>query len=197
MLPTFPISQNILDEEWKKRMLAAMAKVFPHHFHPPVLPIIEGKNADFQREDRQVRPLKMELHQVTVQHSIKDGKGMSLDVFNAKAIEAGEAMGKQMWEMLTGAIEEAAKETGNEMKIKKGNLKQEDILRMLERVQQSFDEQGNPTNQLICGSEFGEELRQRETEWNEDKEFQAKVREITTRKREEFNEREARRRLVD
>ncbi len=46
---------------------------------------------------------------------------------------------------------------------------------MLEMVQQRFDEDGNPTQQLVCGSEFAEELKKHETEWNQDKEFQAKL----------------------
>jgi hypothetical protein len=196
MLPSFPKSQKILDEEWNKIMFSAKAKVFPTHIHPPVLPIIKGKESDFQRDDGQVKPLKMEHHKVTSQHSIKDGKGMALPEFKQKASEVGEALGKQMWGMLTGVVQEAAAETGNEVKIKKGELKQEDVLRMLDMVQQNFDEHGNPTQQLVCGSELAAELKKRETEWSNDKEFQAKVAEIQARKKAEFYEREARRRLV-
>ena len=122
---------------------------------------------------------------------------MTLETFAEKAREAGEALGKQMWEMLTGALSEAAQETGNELKIKRGSLKQEDILRMLEMVQSRFDEHGNAAQQLICGSEFAEELRNHEAEWSEDEAFQAKLQELKNRKRAQFNEREARRRLVD
>jgi hypothetical protein len=67
---------------------------------------------------------------------------------------------------------------------------------MLETVQQNFDEYGNPTGQLVCGSEFSEELRNREKEWREDKQFLARTEAVINRKRTEFNEREARRRLV-
>src|SRR5438309_2224697 len=120
MLPSFPKAQTLLNDEWNKRMFAAKSKVFPHHIHHPVLPIVEGKSSDFQREDRQVRPLRMEKHEVTVRHSIKDGKGMTLAMFYDKAKEAGEGLGKQMWEMLTGTIGEAVQETGNKLQIKKG-----------------------------------------------------------------------------
>ncbi len=196
MLPAFPKAQKILDEEWNKRMLAAKSKVFPTHIHPPVLAIIEGKTSDFQREDRQVKPLKMKLHSITAQHSVADGKGMSLAVFDEKAKEVGEGMGKQMFQSVVEVIEETVKETGNEVKVKKGDLKQEDMLRLLEMGDHNFDEQGNPTQQLICGSELAEELKKHEAEWGADKEFQAKVEEVKRRKRADFNEREARRRLV-
>jgi hypothetical protein len=121
---------------------------------------------------------------------------MTFDDFFKKAEEAGEAMGKQMWELLTGVITEAVAETGNEVKIKKGNLTQEDMLRMIEAREHNFDEDGNPTGQLVCGSEFAEEVKRRAEEWQDDKEFLAKAVAITQRKRAEFNEREARRRLV-
>jgi hypothetical protein len=79
MLPSFPKSQKIVDGAWQKRMFAAKAEVFPHDNHPPVLPIIEGKSADFQREDRQVKPLRMKKRQITIRHKITEGKGMALD----------------------------------------------------------------------------------------------------------------------
>lgn len=177
-------------------MFSTKAKVFPTHIHPPVLPIIEGKESNFQRDDGQIKPLKMEHRNVTSQHSIKDGKGMTLPEFNQKANEVGEALGKQMWELLTRVVQEAATETGNEIKVKKGELEQEDVLRMLDMVQQNFDEHGNPTQQLVCGSEFAAELKKHQAEWSNDKVFQRKVAEIIARKKADFYEREARRRLV-
>ena len=196
MLPSFPKAQTILDEEWTKRMFAAKARTFPHHVHPAVLPIVEGKSADFQRDDREVRPLKMKLHRVTARHKFQDGKGLTLESFDRKAKEVGDGLGKEMWKALTGTIEEAVKETGNELKVKRGALKKEDVLRMLETGTENFDERGNPTRQLVCGSEFAEELRTREKEWAADPEFQARVQEIRSRKKAQFYEREARRRLV-
>ena len=177
-------------------MFATKSKVFPLAVHPQVLPITEGKRSDFQREDGQLRPLTVEQHQVTVQHPVKDGKGMSLDSFFQMAKEAGEGLGKEMWKMLTSTVQEAAQETGNELKIKKGALTQDDLLHMLESVHHNFDEAGNPTGQFFGGSEFLQEIKSHEKEWSEDKEFQRKVSELKKRKRAEFDEREARRRLV-
>lgn len=197
MLPTFPTAQEILNEAWNKRMFAAKNEVFPHHMHPPVQQIHEGKSSDFQREDRQIRPLEMKLHSVTTQINTSSGQGLTLEVFNQKAQELGEGLGKQMWETITGAINEAVAETGNEVKFKKGNLKQEDMLRLLEMGEETFDENGNPNRQIVCGSEMMEEFKKVEEEWAQDKVFQDKVEEIRKRKKAAFNEREARRRLVD
>ena len=137
-MPAFPKAQKILDDEWNKRMFAAKNKTFPTHIHPPVLAIIEGKTSDFQREDRQVKRLEMKLHRVTAEHSVADGKGMSLSIFDSKAKEVGEAMGKQFFESVLQGVNEAVKETGNVVKFKKGGLKQEDVIRMLETVDHPY-----------------------------------------------------------
>jgi hypothetical protein len=197
MLPAFPKAQKILDETWNERMFFWKNRVFPLHLHPPVYPIIEGKTSDFQREDRKVKPLKMKKHSVKTSHKIEDGKGMTLQIFEEKAKEVGEGVGKQLFQAMVGVVEEAVQETGNEVKIKKGELKQEDIFRIYESTQHNFDEKGNPTGQFVCGSEFMEELRKHEKAWNEDEDFVAKLDEIKKRKKMEFDEREACRRLVD
>ena len=197
MLPTFPKTQKILDKAWNKEMYEAKDKIFPLEIHPPVHPINEGKQADFQRDDGQVKPFEMKLHQTQLSRSIEHGKGMTLDEFHATAKECGEAMGKKFFESMVGVINEAVKETGNEIKIKKGDLKQEDLLQMMETAQYNFDEAGKPTGQLVCSPEFAQELEKREAEWKDDKDFLAKIEEVKTRKKAEFDEREARRRLVD
>jgi len=177
-------------------MFAAKAKVFPLHLHPQALQIVEGKRSDFQRDDGMIKPINIKRHSVTVQHQIKDGRGMTLEDFRKKAEEAGEALGRQMWENITAVVTEAVAETGNEVKVKKGNLTQEDLLRMIEAREHNFDEFGNPTGTLVCGSEFADEVKKRMEEWKDDKEFHAKAADITRRKKADFNEREARRRLV-
>ena len=177
-------------------MFVAKGKIFPVHLHPPVLQIVEGKTSDFQRDDGIIKPLNIKRHSVQVEHRIEDGRGMTFDAFFKKAEETGEALGKEMWETITGAITESVAETGNEIKIKKGSFTQEDMLKMIEVREHNFDEDGNPTGQMVCGSELAKELKYRFEEWKDDKVFLAKVAAITQRKRAEFNEREARRRLV-
>src|SRR6266478_693077 len=175
MLPSFPKSQKILDEEWQIRMFAAKAEVFPTAFHPPVHHIIEGRQTDFQREDRQVRPLEMKKHSFTTSHDIKDGKGMTLEIFELKAKELGEQFGKQMWQTLADATEKAVAETGNELKIKIGALTEEDFFKMLEMGEKDFDEAGRPTGKLFCDPSLAEELRTKVAEWSRDPGFNSKV----------------------
>lgn len=197
MLPSFQKAQKLLNEQWLEKVLAAKAVAFPLALQPPVFSIAEGKRSDLQREDRKIEKFEMQRHSVTVTHSVEDGKGLTLEAFETKAREAGAELGKQMFNMLITKIDEAVLETGNEIKVKRGNLSQEDVLRMLAMGEQSFDESGNPIGQFVAGSEFFEEIKQREAEWAKDDAYQAKKTEIRRQKLEEFNEREARRRLVD
>lgn len=174
-----------------------MHRVFPLDVHPPVQPIIEGKRTDFQREDRQIRELRIQKHQAVTRFDTGSGKGATIEKMFQIADELGESMGKQKWKMITAAIDEAVAETGNELKIKKGNITQADIIRMAEMTVANFDETGTTTQKLICTPELAQELSLREAEWRHDKVFQAKLEEIKRRKKAEFDEREARRRLAD
>jgi hypothetical protein len=49
---------------------------------------------------------------------------------------------------------------------------------LAEITTQDFGERGNPTVQLVCGTEFAEESKQHEAEWREDKEFVKQMEEI-------------------
>lgn len=178
-------------------MFAAKDKVFPREIHPAMHHVVEGKANDFQREDRKVKSIEMKLHSSTVEFSTADGRGMLLEDFDVKASELEEKFGKQLFRQMTSALDEAVDETGNEIKVKKGEFQQSDMLKLLEMREINFDARGNPTQQIICGHELAEEFENYEEEWAKDEEFQAQIRDIMRRKREEFNEREARRRLVD
>lgn len=196
MLPTFPKSQKILSDEWNQRMFAKKNDTFPLELHPPILQIVEGKDSDFERDDGKIKSFNIKLHSVSVRHQIENDRGMTLEEFRKKADEAGEGLGKDMWQSITETITQAVAETGNEVKVKKGNLTQDDMLKMLETRAHNFDEFGMPQGRLVCGSEFANEVKQRIEEWKDDKGFHAKAEEIIRRKKAEFNEREARRRLV-
>lgn len=197
MLPQFPRAQKITDEARNKAMFAAMHEVLPLAIHPPVQAIIEGKTSDFQREDRQIKPLKIKTHRAVAHLDTSSGNGTTIGILNEKARELGHSMAKQKWEMLTAAVDEAVAETGNEVKIRIGQISQEDIIRMLETGEDNFDENGAPTGRLICSPALAEEFALRQEQWKDDASFQTKVAEIRRRKRAAFDEREARRRLVD
>jgi len=42
---------------------------------------------------------------------------------------------------------------------------------LAEMTRPNFDDGGNPAVQLVCGTEFAEELKKHEAEWREDKAF--------------------------
>jgi hypothetical protein len=197
MLPVFPKCRKILDDEWKKNLFAAKAEVFPYELHPPVLPVVEGKHSDYQRRDRKIVPLEMKRSEVSTSIDTSQGLGMTIETFREKARELGQGFGKQMWEMVIGAVEQAVAETGYQVKVRKGNLTQQDVLKMFDLVEHNFDEAGNPTQQLVLGPELAAEFKKRFEEWSQDTAFMEKLEDIKQRKRLEFNEREARRRLVE
>lgn len=197
MLPIFPKAQQILDDEWSKRMFAARTEVFPAAYHPPVRPIVEARSSDYQRDDGKINPLQLKRKTVSSQVDVSHGRGLTLELFDAKAKELGHAVGKQMFQGMLDAVNEAAKETGNTVAIKKGAITQADLLKIFDTPAESFDEQGNSNMTFVLNPELARELAEKELQWSRDPKFVAQITELKQRKRREFDEREARRRLVD
>lgn len=178
-------------------MWAAKAAALPPSVHPAIYAIVEGKVSDFERDDGQIRRTAMKRRQVQSSSKIEDDKGLSSEAFMKSAQEMGTALADEIFKTIVEGVEEAVKETGNEITIKKGQLAKEDFLRMIEMTNHGFDDAGKSTNVFMVSPEMADQLVKAESEWKADKEFTAKFEEVKRRKREEFDEREARRRLVD
>jgi hypothetical protein len=178
-------------------MFAAKAEIVPLAVHPAVHPILEAKRSSFQRDDGLIRDFSPKKHEVKSSYSVADGKGMTLESFDASAKELGEGLGRQFWQQLFAAVEEATDATGNQVKISNGEITREAYLQMIAKTAHGFDEQGKPTNMFILSPEVGKKLEAQHAEWSKDPAFTAEVAAIQRRKKEEWDEREARRRLVE
>jgi hypothetical protein len=90
----------------------------------------------------------------------------------------------------------AAESVGNVTR-NAGNLR-ECFLAMVEKVEMDFDENDNPIHpSIVAGKEVVKELMKLAPEVENDPEFKKKHDEIIERKRLEFHEREAARKLVE
>lgn len=178
-------------------MFAAKAEIVPLAVHPAVHPILEAKRSSFQRDDGLIKDFGVKKQVVKSSYSVADGKGMSLESFDATAKEMGVGLGRQFWETLFAAVNEAVAETGNEVKITNGEITRAAYLQMLTKPAHGFDEQGKPTNAFILTPEAGKKLEMQHAEWMQDPTFVEEVATIKRRKKEEWDEREARRRLVE
>jgi hypothetical protein len=124
-------------------------------------------------------------------------RGLTLDEFCRKAKELGETFSHEVSKTLFTDIEAVVKAAGNEILFRAGDLTAEDFFRLVEKVEVDFDEYGRPLSGFCFGPELAAEVAKKQPEWDKDERVRARGEELMRQKREDFREREARRRLVD
>ena len=197
MLPRFPQSQKTLDTAYQKKIFEARALIIPHAVHPRTLPIAEGKESNFQQIDGAIRPVEFKNQIASANFEVKDGKGMTREQFLFNANQLGEQLGEAMLRLVLGTIYEAADQSGNIINLNGGEFSKDDFLKIIEGTPHGFDRNGESTNVLLVSPKIGDLLKAKEAEWSKDSVFVERVNVIKRKKREEFDEREARRRLVE
>ena len=128
----------------------------------------------------------------------QEAKGMSVEEFLKVPNDAGRDIARQMARHLFATLDKVTEATGNVIDAKGEPLRFEHFLAVLEKIPIEFDQHGRaqfPT--AVLGPALYEQLQRRLPEWESDSAGQARIAEILSIKREEFREREARRRLVD
>jgi hypothetical protein len=119
------------------------------------------------------------------------------DVFERVHKAADEMVGQSARHMFD-IIGKAAEEVGNTVSAGSGPMTFDLFLETIDRMQVDFDEDtGKPTFQLVMGPELAEKTRKLADEWESNPEYTARHDALIRRKREEWNAREARRKLVD
>ena len=158
----------------------------------------EGNASEFQTVQGKTNRIKYRKHTSTVSVKYEDGKGLTLEQFCAKASEIGEDMAKQMSGVLVKELDAVIKETGNEVKVPKSEgLQYKHLFELIEKAEVDFDDDGESFSRFFCGMDFYKDVEQKMPEWEKDPEFRRRLKELNARKKMEFYEREARRRLVD
>jgi hypothetical protein len=197
VLPQFPKSQKALDELWLELAKRPVAQG-PMLGSLPRKPMREGNASESQTIQGEVSRTKFRKHSSSISISYPDGKGLTFDQFCAKASELGKQLAQEISKTVFDKLNEITKETGNEVTFSKGEgIQYKHLFELIEKTEVDYDENGEPFSSFFCGSEFYEDVRKKMPEWEKDPEFQSRLKELHARKKREFREREARRRLVD
>jgi hypothetical protein len=192
MLPEFPKARRAMNEMWNKALFTAL-----HHGDPLVAGIQvrvqkEGHAAAIGAED-----IKYEKHSVTFSFPTRDAQGMTPDEFFGMASKLGMEMAGEQAKTLIEALRNPSP-YGQPFEWKKGELRFEQILDVWRKMEARFGDDGKPIwPTMLLPPEARAELEQKLPQWLNDPECQRMWAELITVKRKEFDEREARRRLVD
>jgi hypothetical protein len=123
-------------------------------------------------------------------------KGAMVYVENIR--NAAEEMKKQKAQYLFEKIKEVTDKTGNVVNGKGHPFSFELFVESMKKIWIEFDEKGNPhMPTMVVPPEIGEKLRVLLPEWEKNLEYKKIMEEIIEAKRNEWNDRESHRKLVD
>jgi hypothetical protein len=192
MLPEFPAAEDAIQKAWNRIFFEAVGLSDPLIAQLDVRVQKEGKRAF-------VGETEIEFKKARVEHQWKpeQGKGIPSDEFFGIAKRLGEEMARQQalhcFEVLsTPGPHNAAIEKNDRP------FSFDDFLSGLEGMEIDFDAQGMPKwpTGFVTPEAFASVQNNREA-WSLTDERHRRLSEFVVRKRKEFDEREARRRLVD
>jgi hypothetical protein len=180
------------------QMFDALFSVSPMLSQIPIRAQREGNESSFQDEQGKIRKIDYEHKSVTIQRKTEDARGMTFEKFVEAAREPGTGMGKEMMRTVFQMLDKTTKETGNVVNAGGKPITLDLFLDLLEKIQIDFTPDGNPIwPSLHVGSEMHAQFQRLFPEWLKDPVFNSRMEKIVVRKRQEFYEREAHRRLVD
>lgn len=198
MIPDFPVEKMKLVNLWtqyldfKRKELSGFLNEVPTYQHH------EGNRWRLTREDNSFDD--SEYQELSAGFTVKneDIPELTPDKIRELLDEVAEEMCKQQSQHMFGKIFEATHAVGNVINASGKPFSPELFLEMLDRIELSFDEDGKwipPT--MIVHPEFIAANKDVLANLDKDPELQARQTEIINRKREEWRDREAYRKLVD
>jgi hypothetical protein len=192
MLPEFPKARRRLNEIWNQAMFAAFHGADPFIAQIPGRAQKEG-NAAFLGG----REIAFEKGSTKSSFPIREAEGMSLEEYLATAVKLGSELGRQRAKGVFEGI--SSQPSPHAVPLKwDGPLTFNHIIDTWERMQIDFDAKGEPIPpQVLLNAPAYAEIKEKLPMWLEDAEFKRLWAGLLARKRKEFDEREACRRLVD
>lgn len=112
--------------------------------------------------------------------------------------EAAGKMAEQASKHFFETLNEAVSKAGNVVNAQGQPISPELIFQVLEKIQLDFDEDGKPHGlTMVVGPKLAETLRTLIPKWEADPELNRRYERLMDKKREEWRDRESRRKLVD
>lgn len=157
----------------------------------------EGRMFEIIRADGSGEPET--YSQVEEKFFFKNGEleKLTLEQLLDKYSEVGESMGRQQFGIMMNAINNAIQGGPNEIIASQEDLI-EQIFTSLETIHLDFDDDGQPSKlQIIAAPGMAKRLREASEEIENTPKLKKRHEELLNKKREEFRDREATRKLVD
>jgi hypothetical protein len=198
MLPIFPNARKAMRETFNHELFEAHWNVSPVLKEIRVSAQREGREASYEREDGKTIEVEYEAHRIEREMKFEDARGLDPDAFSETARSIGTEMGRMMLDSMLSSVSKVVEEVGNVTVGKGDGIAFEDFLDMMSKMQTDFDSLGQPdVRTLVLSPEMHKQMVPKLKQWESDPDKRAAIEAVMRRKREEYNEREACRRMVD
>jgi hypothetical protein len=190
MLPEFPRAHEAIQKVWNKLMFAALGFSDPLMSQIPIRPQKEGNRAAWGDS-----PVTYKKKSVSYKWSPEVGRGIPTEKFFGMPLELGKQMAQKQAKDVFTLIEKPTPHTGT-IKKEEGPVNLDLWISKMESFEINFDENGVPLWPQFFLTEDAQVEILRSMSSPTPEQIQ-KLAELVAKKRREFDEREARRRLVD
>jgi hypothetical protein len=198
MLPIFPKAQQEMQNTFNHEMFEGMWEASPVLNKIRTQPQREGHDASYQQEDGTI--VDVEYQKASVEYSLKfeNARGLTPEDFLDRARDIGRRMGREMERNLFATMSRMIDGIGNTFVCSSDGIKFEEWLEMHTKIMSDFDEDGQPTTKTwVCTPEFQSKLINALQEWERDPEKIAAFKAVMAKQKEDYDAREACRRMVD
>lgn len=198
MLPDFPKAKSHAE----RNLLRAVEEQVP--IVAPLLKGIanyrqhEGRGRHLTRADKSTSTGKYHLFEFSFDLSVEDFRCGDLSAVCHKMVDLARQLAEHQTKRMLEVAKEAADEVGNVVHAD-GELTQDKFLDIFRKVELDFDPETldlAPGFSFVMHPEMADKVLPRMRVWERDPEFRAKYEQIIATKREEWRDREARRKLV-
>ena len=125
---------------------------------------------------------------------IEKGVKSFVDVANNVGSDLQSQIGKKIF----SDLDKITSKTGNVVGGKGEKFSPKMLLEAIEKMDLSFDDSGNPNMPaMFVNPKMGDRIQEKIPEWEKDEEHKKKLETLINKKRDEWNERESNRKLVD
>jgi hypothetical protein len=198
MLPHFPKTRKQITEIRDINFWEGYYSASPILAQIAARPQREGRQNSFQDEQGSIRTMDYKKRSITIRRKLEEARGLTDRKFAEAAREAGLAMGREVARGIYETVEKAAKEAGNLVNLGGRPLTSDLFLELLNKILMDFAPDGSPIwPTFSVGSDAQAQFQQQWPEWLKDRAFRTGLERIIERKKEQFYEREACRRLVE
>ena len=198
MLPDFPEMKKQVDEMLSYYIQSRIVFHLGFMGQVPRIAVPEGRHnrlirADGTIDDSQMKPIGGKESVDTSTEGMLD-----IQAVLKKLDSIAEQIATQQARHMYKRIEEVTEKTGNVLKTKMSKTGLGTMNDMLEKVQIDFDKSGKPhLPTMVCGKELFDRFMAQRDAAAADTVQKSRMEDIIVRKREEYRDRESRRRLVD